>query len=289
MELSLQLCRGARNGSINALHRTQSSIAVSDDGHKWVVINASPDIRQQINARPQLANAAGARGSAIAGVVVTDAQIDHTTGLLILREGLPMNLYCTDVVRHQLTHEFPLLNILTHWDGGFRVHSISVEPEKAFQVEGVPNLRFDPVVLVSKAPPYSAHRHDPHVGDNIGLKVTDCRTGEYLFYAPGLAEPDDSVREAMSGAACVMVDGTLWQDDEMIQNGFSDSLGTDMGHLSVSGSKGMLALLSQFDRPRKVLIHINNTNPILDEDSKERRKVNDAGVDVAFDGMEIEF
>ncbi|MGI2259036.1 pyrroloquinoline quinone biosynthesis protein PqqB [Shewanella sp. GXUN23E] len=281
-------CSACRQGSSRAQPRTQSSIAVSDNGEDWVLINASPDIRQQINANSQIASADGARGSGIRAVVVTDSQIDHTTGLLILREGLPLDLYCTEMVRADLSESFPLLKMMTHWHGGYRQQPISVAPDAEFTIPQVPGLRFEPVPLKSNAPPYSPHRNDYHVGDSIGLKITDKTSGKVLFYAPGLGELSGDVLAALAQADCAMVDGTLWQDDEMLRLGLGSSLGSQMGHLSVSGEQGMLALLSPFQRLRKILIHINNTNPILDPDSPEYAQVCAAGVEVAFDGMLIQ-
>ncbi|MEZ8141477.1 pyrroloquinoline quinone biosynthesis protein PqqB [Enterovibrio norvegicus FF-162] len=283
-----RMCQSVRNGTSRALPRTQSSIAVSDDGENWVVINTSPDIRQQINATPQLAKADGSRGSAIRAVIVTDAQIDHTTGLLILREGLPLDLYCTPEVEQELSSSYPILSMMKHWEGGYRTHTIDAQSADGWHIPAVPALRFTPITLTSNAPPFSPFRHRPRPGDNIGLKITDTRSGKSLFYAPGLGVKDDpAVLSALADADCVMIDGTLWTDDEMIREGLGESLGSDMGHLSVSGENGMLALLAEYEKPRKVLIHINNTNPILDPDSSEHQAVLDAGVDIAFDGMEM--
>ncbi|MFD2176491.1 pyrroloquinoline quinone biosynthesis protein PqqB [Veronia pacifica] len=281
-----RMCRSVREGTSRAQPRTQSSIAVSDNGERWVVINASPDIRQQINASPQLCNADGLRGSAISAVIVTDAQIDHTTGLLILREGLPLDLYCTARVEQELTSSYPILTMMSHWHSGYRIHSIDPLGD-SWQIPSVPGLRFEPVLLESNAPPFSANRNKPMPGDTIGLKITDTFSGNYLLYAPGLAKPAPEVVSALSDASCVMMDGTLWTDDEMILAGLGDQRGSDMGHLSVSGEQGMLALLADFEKPRKVLIHINNTNPILDPDSEEYQAVAAQGVEVAFDGMTL--
>ncbi|WP_039850125.1 pyrroloquinoline quinone biosynthesis protein PqqB [Grimontia indica] len=283
-----RMCQSVRNGTSRAEPRTQSSIAVSDDGEHWVVINASPDIRQQINASPQLAKADGARGSAISAVVVTDAQIDHTTGLLILREGLPLELYCTPEVAEELSTSYPILSMMKHWEGGYQTCTVDIHSQEGWRIPSVPNLEFHPISLSSNAPPFSPYRNRPRPGDNIGLKIVDTRTGATLFYAPGLGAPEDAVLAAMRDADCVMMDGTLWTDDEMIREGLGTSLGSEMGHLSVSGDDGMLALMEDFTKPRKVLIHINNTNPILDPDSPQHQAVLDAGVEIAFDGMTIE-
>jgi len=279
-------CRGLREGTLRATARTQSSIALSDDGVNWIVCNASPDIRAQIEAFPALQPARALRDTAIRALILLDSQIDHTTGLLTLREGCPHQVWCSEMVHQDLTSGFPLFNMLEHWNGGLNWQRI--ELDRSFVVEACPALRFTPIPLRSAAPPYSPHRNDPHPGDNLGLLVEDSRTGGKLFYAPGLGQVDGALLEWMDRADCLLVDGTLWRDDEMIHAGVGDKLGSAMGHLPQSGAGGMLELLERLPQPRKVLIHINNTNPILDEDSAERAELDARGIEVAWDGMSIE-
>ncbi|WP_321784096.1 pyrroloquinoline quinone biosynthesis protein PqqB [Paraburkholderia sp. J94] len=279
-------CAGFRSGRIRAQARTQSSIAVSDDGVSWVLCNASPDIRAQLQGFAPMQPNRALRDTGIAAIVLMDSQIDHTTGLLSLREGCPHEVWCTDMVHEDLSTGFPLFTMLQHWNGGLRWNPI-VSGE-AFQIPACPNLRFSPFALRSAAPPYSPHRHDPHEGDNIGLVIEDLRTGGKLFYAPGLGEVDAALLERMHAADCLLVDGTLWTDDEMQQRGVGTRTGSQMGHLAQSGAGGMLEVLEQFPRARKILTHINNTNPILDEDSPERAELARRNVEVAFDGMSIE-
>lgn len=279
-------CRGLREGTLSATPRTQSSIALSDDGVNWIVCNASPDIRAQIESFPALQPARALRDTAIRALILLDSQIDHTTGLLTLREGCPHEVWCTDMVHQDLTSGFPLFNMLSHWNGGLNRQRI--ELDRGFTVEACPALRFTPIPLRSAAPPYSPHRNDPHPGDNLGLLVEDTRTGGKLFYAPGLGQVDGALLEWMDRADCLLVDGTLWRDDEMIHAGVGTKLGSEMGHLPQSGAGGMLEVLERLPRQRKVLIHINNTNPILDEESPERAELKARGVEVAWDGMSIE-
>ncbi|MFC0708082.1 pyrroloquinoline quinone biosynthesis protein PqqB [Azorhizophilus paspali] len=278
-------CHGLRRGTLRATPRSQSSIALSDDGESWVLCNASPDIRAQIKAFPALQPARAVRDTAIRALILLDSQIDHTTGLLSLREGCPHEVWCTAMVHQDLTTGFPLFAMLEHWNGG--LHWKPIELERSFAVDACPALRFTPIPLRSAAPPYSPHRHDPHPGDSIGLLVEDSRTGGTLFYAPGLGRVDAPLLDWMRRADCLLVDGTLWRDDEMIHAGCGSKLGSEMGHLPQSGAGGMLEVLDGLDG-RKVLIHINNTNPILDEDSPERAELTVRGVEVAWDGMSIE-
>lgn len=279
-------CDGLRQGRIRARPRTQSSIAVSSDGLHWALLNASPDILSQIRAFPALQPARTVRDTGISGVILMDAQIDHTTGLLSLREGRTLDLYCTSQVHDDLSHSNPLLNILDHYCD-VRWHRIDPRGD-GFFVDGVEDIVFTPLPVVGKAPPYSPHRNDPHEGDNLGLIITDARSGHRAFYAPGLEHIDAAVLEAMRSANLLLVDGTCWSDDEMLSLGLSARHARDMGHLPQSGPGGMIEVLDSVQGPRKVLIHINNSNPILDEDSPERAELARHGIEVAFDGMQIE-
>jgi pyrroloquinoline quinone biosynthesis protein B len=280
-------CAGFRRGEINARARTQSSIAISADGTDWVLINASPDIRAQIDAFPALQPARARRDTGIRAIVLMDCQIDHTTGLLTLREhDAPLELYCTEMVRQDLSSGFPVLNMLKHYCG-VNWHELPIDGA-SFTIPVARSLAFTAVPLSSKAPPYSPHRHDPHPGDNVGLVVEDRTTGGKLFYAPGLGRIEDHLKPHMASADCLLVDGTCWTDDEMSRRGVGRKLASEMGHLFQYGPGGMIEQLQAFDRPRKVLIHINNTNPILNEDSPERAQLARHGVEVAFDGMDIE-
>jgi pyrroloquinoline quinone biosynthesis protein B len=277
-------CAGLRDGTVRATARTQSSIAVSSNGTDWVLINASPDILAQIRATPALQPARHRRDSGIAAVMLMDAQVDHVTGLLMLREGKELPLYCTASVWRELNGTLPLVPVLSHYCG-VRWHELTVDG--GVQVPGIAGIRFTPLALSSKAPPYSDHRAHPQTGDNIGLLIEDVATGASAFYAPGLGAIDPQVEAALRRADCVLVDGTFWRADEMIALGLSSKTAADMGHLPQSGHGGMIAVLDGIDARRKVLIHINNTNPILDEDSEQRALLARHGIEVAFDGMEI--
>jgi pyrroloquinoline quinone biosynthesis protein B len=280
-------CNGVRNKTINAVTRTQSSIAVSADGIDWVLFNTSPDLLAQLAAFPALQPARAIRDTAIKAIVYIDSQIDHTTGLLMLREGCPHEVYCTDMVYEDLTTGFPLFTMLKHWNGGINRHPIPLNGS-SFNIAGINGLSFTAIPVTGKAPPYSPHRNNAHIGDNIGIKVTDERSGKNLFYSPGLGDLTDQTRQLMSEADCLLVDGTFWQEDEMQAVGVGDKRAEDMGHLPQSGENGMINVLKPMNKPRKILIHINNTNPILDEDSEQRKILASEGIEVSFDGMDVE-
>ncbi|MBA2780981.1 pyrroloquinoline quinone biosynthesis protein PqqB [Billgrantia kenyensis] len=285
------LCRGLREGSTEARSRTQSSIAISSDGERWLLCNASPDIRAQLAANPELHPRRIPRDSGISGVLLVDAQIDHATGLLSLREGCPFDVWCTPNVHQDLSSGFPLFPMLEHW-GGLKWQPIGIDQareEVRFEIPACPGLAFTAVALTSNAPPYSPRRGAPTPGDNIGLLVEDRERSTRLFYAPGLGRLDDRVRSFLRQADCVLVDGTLWHDDELIRAGVGKATGDDMGHLALAGPGGLLEELDTLPPAvRRVLIHINNTNPILDERSPERAELTEAGIEVAHDGMRLE-
>ncbi|HEY5929517.1 MAG TPA: pyrroloquinoline quinone biosynthesis protein PqqB [Burkholderiales bacterium] len=281
-----RMCDGVRKGSLRAKARTQSSIVVSADNVNWVLFNASPDILAQFKSFPELQPARGIRDTAIRSIILMDAQIDHTTGLLMLREGKPLEIYCTGMACEDLTTGNPLFNILGHYCG-VNWHELPTAAGSSFQAIGAEELSFTAVPLKSKAPPYSPHRDNPHEGDNIGMRITDKRSGKVLFYAPGLGEIEPHLKPFLEEADVLMVDGTFWTDDEMIRLGVSKKRARDIGHLPQSGPGGMIEVLKPLKASRKVLIHINNTNPILDDDSAERRELASVGIEVAYDGLDI--
>ena len=279
-------CDGVRKGSLRATPRTQSSIAVSSDDVNWILFNASPDLLAQYKSFAALQPARAIRDTAIRSVVLMDAQIDHTTGLLMLREGRPLEIYCTDMVREDLSTGNPLFKILGHYCG-VNWHEVPTERGNSFPVIGAEELTFTAVPSKSNAPPYSPHRDNPLEGDNIGMRIADLRSGKVLFYAPGLGEIEPHLKPFLEEADVLMVDGTFWTDDEMIRLGLSKKHARDIGHLPQSGAGGMIEVLKPLKASRKILIHINNTNPILDEDSDERRQLAGAGIEVAYDGMDV--
>jgi pyrroloquinoline quinone biosynthesis protein B len=281
-------CDGWRHGRIRALARTQSSIAASADDERWLLFNASPDILQQLREFSALQPGRALRDTAIEAIVLMDAQIDHVTGLCMLREHRqPWPIWCTPPVRDDLMGGNPLFKVLSHYCG-VAWNELPLEAD-GFDMPNLPGLHLRALPLSSNAPPYSPRRDRPDPGDNVGVMLRDTRTGRSLFYAPGLGQMEPHVWAAMQQADVVLVDGTLWTDDEMIRLGASKKTARAMGHMPQAGEDGMLSWLAKLPAStRKVLIHINNTNPILNEDSSERAELVRLGVEVAFDGMEID-
>jgi pyrroloquinoline quinone biosynthesis protein B len=274
-------CEAAREG-VRARPRTQSSLAIRGDEGPWFLVNASPDARQQLESlAPRRAD--GVRAPPIAGVLLTDAEIDHTAGLLLLRESqAPVRIFGGEGVERALRDGYPVLAILERYCGA-EWHTL--EPERATPLDGS-SLTVEPFEAGGDAPRYLS-------GSDVELEATgfvfhDRASRGVVTYAPGLARLDDGVLARFAGSDLVLVDGTFWRDDELARLGISERSARDMGHLPLSGAGGTLELLGRLERPRKVLVHINNTNPILLEDSPERNAVVGAGVEVAYDGLEVQ-
>lgn len=262
--------------------RTQSSLAIRGGEGPWFLVNASPDARQQLEAIAP-GRSDGLRSPPIAGVLLTDAEIDHTAGLLLLRESTtPVQVYGDAGVERALTDGYPVLPILGRYCGAdWRTLSLG----RAVPLEGS-SLTVEAFDVGGDAPRYLE-------GSGVELTASgfvfrDRATGGVLTYAPGLARIDDSLLARFSASDVVLVDGTFWRDDELAQLGISTRSARDMGHLPLSGPGGTLEALARLERPRKALVHINNTNPILLEDSPEREEVTRAGVEVGYDGLEVE-
>ncbi|HEX2886993.1 pyrroloquinoline quinone biosynthesis protein PqqB [Vineibacter terrae] len=278
------VCVLAWNGDKRVRPRTQSSVAVSADGEHWFLLNASPDLKQQILANPPVQPRGDGRHSPIAGVVMTNADVDHVGGLLSLRERQPLMLYGTDrvlatlagnaifgvldgslVSRQAMTLDRPMPLLLPGGtESGLTLEAFAVPGKPALWLEGGPASR----------------------EDTIGLVVRDA-AGATLAYIPACADVTDAVRQRVAHAAMLLFDGTLWRDDEMIAAGVGSKTGARMGHVSIGGAKGALAGWKGTPIPRKLFIHINNTNPVLIDGSPERQVVTDAGWAIAEDGQEF--
>ena len=270
-------CQAARQNIHSHNRQTQSSVAVSIDGKRWILLNASPDIRTQILSFPELGPTKGTiRDSAIEAIVLTDGEMDHIVGLLSLREQSKLHLVCTRSIRRLLTHDFPLLKTLEKYCSirysifPFHTNSLVIS---AFNVS-------------AKKPSYAKMR--PKINDLvIGLKLISTKTKKMLVYLPCIPSITDDVKQFVDGCDCLLVDGTFWSNQEMVSLGITKRNASDMGHVPIEGKNGSLAWLRSLDIPKKIYIHINNTNPILLKTSKERKMVDEARIEVGYDGMEI--
>lgn len=285
-------CRRVRSGELAGEARTQSSIAISSDapgeeGHAdWILVNASPDIRAQLESFPELQPGRRRRDTAIRAIVLVDAQLDHTAGLLTLREhDRPLEIWTTRAVYEDLCGGFPVFTVLEKYCG-VRWHEIGLSG-RAFSIPGAEGIELHAIAVAGEAPPYSPHRGHPRPGDTIGLRIVDRRSEGTLIYVPGLGSWQPEFDAMMNEAQCVLIDGTLWTDDELSSTGVGLKSGREMGHLQQAGAGGLLDRLRAIDGPRRILIHINNTNPLLDPGSPERAALDDAGIGLAYDGMEI--
>jgi pyrroloquinoline quinone biosynthesis protein B len=281
-------CQAARAGA--ARPRTQSSLAVSADGARWLLVDVSPDVRHQIEAFPPLRPPAGRpRGSGIAAVALSDAQLDHALGLLLLREGGTLVLYTTARVREGLTAWLPILPTLEAYCEVRWRETPLARPIEPADGEGRPlGLRYAAIPVDSAVPPYMRARGvTPAPGDNVAHRIEDPSSGRRVVYAPGLARVTPDLRAEFEAADAFFVDGTCFRDDEMIALGLSGKRARDMGHLAVGDPGGLLDGLRDLPTPRKVFVHVNNSNPMLLPSSPERRAVEAAGFEVADDGLEI--
>jgi pyrroloquinoline quinone biosynthesis protein B len=278
-----------RAGAIPATPRTQESVAVSADGAAWFLLNASPEIRVQIESFPAL-HPRGPRDSPIAGILLTNGDLDHCLGLLSLRESYPVTVYATDRVRRGFTDGNALYRTLERFEGQvtWRLLTPGREEELAGPGGAPSGLTVETVALPGKPPVHLMGRVPPDREDNVGFRIRERATSRVLAYLSGVAGVTPAVRHALEGAACAFFDGTFWSNDELIALGLGSQRAEDMAHLPVGGPGGSLAALADQRSGRRVYIHINNTNPILREDSPERAAVEAGGWTVAHDGLEIE-
>jgi pyrroloquinoline quinone biosynthesis protein B len=273
------VCRLAWEGDSRVRARTQASLAVSADGKRWILLNASPDLRAQLAATPLLQPRGGVRGSPIEAVVLTGAEVDQIAGLLHLRERQPFTIYATAATMGILGHN-SVFDVLAP----DVVARQTVALEQTFTVAGVEVKLF---AAPGKVPLY-LERGEPQTAEESGTNVgVELRAGDRrLVFVPGAATVTPALKARFDGADVVMFDGTLFTDDEMIRNGSGAKTGRRMGHMPIDGPDGSLAALKGLSA-RRLYIHINNTNPILVDGSAERRRVEAAGFEVAEDGMEI--
>jgi len=284
------VCRKARNEHPE-LRSTQASIAISADGDHWFLINASPDLRQQLIATPKLHPKAGTlRHSPISGVILTNGEVDAVAGLLSMREGSPFTVYAHPRVLAILATN-SIFNVLNEKN----VRRQPIEVDRAFEPalpDGSPSgIEILPFAVPGKGAWYlegKAHpAGDDGAGDTLGLRIGDRASGKYMYFLAACAGVTNDLRSRLAGASAIFFDGTVWRDDELIAAGLGNKTGQGMGHIAMSGDSGAIAALANLDIGRKIFLHINNSNPVLLRDSTERKTAEHAGWQIPTDGMEI--
>ena len=284
------VCRAARSKHPE-LQSTQSSIAISADGEHWFLINASPDLRQQLTATPQLHPRAGQlRHSPVSGVILTNGEIDAVAGLLSMREGSPFTIYAHRKVL-AILGDNSIFNVLNEKN----VKRQPIEIDRAFEPalpDGSPSgLEILPFAVAGKGAWYLEGKTHPAgndgAGDTLGLRIGDKATGKYFYFLAACADVTDDLKSRLAGAPLIFFDGTVWRDDELIVAGLGTKTGQGMGHIAMSGDSGAIEALSGLNIGRKVFLHINNSNPALLHDSAERQQAERAGWQIPADGTEI--
>ena len=273
------------------LRSTQASIAVSADGDHWFLINASPDLRQQLIATPQLHPKPGKlRHSPISGVILTNGEIDAVAGLLSMREGWPFTIYAHERVLAILKAN-SIFNVLN----AKNVRRQPIEVNETFEPalpDGSPSgIEILPFAVSGKSAWYLEGQVHPAgdvgTGDTLGLRISDRASGKYLYFIAACAGVTDDLKSRLAGAPLVFFDGTVWRDDELITAGLGNKTGQSMGHIAMSGDHGAIEALAGLDIGRKIFLHINNSNPVLLRDSAERKMAERAGWQIPADGTEI--
>jgi pyrroloquinoline quinone biosynthesis protein B len=275
-------CRVGRSDPRRARPRSQSSAAVSSDGERWFLLNASPDIHHQLGCLPGPL-VSGIRRLPVEGVIITDAELDHTLGIILLREARQLQLYATAAARTILERDSRILPVTRAFA---QVALMELDLEQSVSLhyhDGVSSGISVQPFTVPAGPPRFARQSAP--GHTVGLLLRDEASGGSAAFVPGCGDLDDAILERLRDVDLVLFDGTFWTDDELVALGVGQRRAREMDHLPVSGSDGSLARLAGLSRPRKVYTHINNTNPMLLEDSIQRAEVDRAGLEVGWDGM----
>ncbi len=283
-------CVAVRAGAEGIEPRTQSSVAVSAEDRTWFLLNVSADVRQQMLGFSSLWPPQGStRGTTIGGCLLTDAEIDHTSGLLQLREGCRFGIFSTSLVHRWLREYLPFETILAGFARRPWTHLPLNDSLQLPLPDGSPSgLVVEAFETGRDVPRYVPESAATAVGSIIGLTVHDTRTGGKLVYAPGVAAIGGSLKVAAQDADCILMDGTFWTDDEPRRMDITDRSARQMGHVPVSGDDGSLNWLAGIPTRHRVYIHINNTNPMLNHGSPEFRQVQDRGVRVGADGDDFE-
>lgn len=280
-------CCGVREGTIAAKPRTQTSVGIQASDGTWFVVHASPDVRTQLGSFAPL-HPRAVRDSPISGIVLTNGDLDQCLGLLSLRESQPLRVYATECVRRGFVEANRLYRALARIPGQMTWHELKLDaPQVLLRADNTASsLSVTPVAVPGKAPLYVDDEPDSDPANNVALLFTD-QAGQQFTYAPCVAGPDASVARLLDQTGCLFFDGTFWSGDELPALGIGTRGAEEMAHWPVGGPNGSLPVLATARASRRILIHVNNTNPILREDSPERRAVSAAGVEVAYDGMEV--
>jgi pyrroloquinoline quinone biosynthesis protein B len=282
-----RICRAART-THPELQSTQASLAISADGDHWFLINASPDLRQQLIKAPQLHPAPGKlRHSPIAGVILTNGEIDAIAGLLSMREGWPFTIYGHEKVLATLRSN-SVFNVLNEKNVKRQAIAIEQAFEPALPGGSPSGIEILPFEVTGKSAWYlEGQRVDDRAGDTLGLRIREKASGKFFYFIAACAEVTDDLKSRLKGAPLVFFDGTVWRDDEMILAGLATKTGRSMGHISMSGEQGAIAALENLGIERKIFLHINNSNPAWLHGSEERQAAEHAGWSIPADGMEI--
>lgn len=285
------VCAAARQGKGRVLKRTQSSVAVSADGKRWFLLNASPDIGRQIEAFPPLQPSVfHPRGTPIHGVLLTNADLDHTLGLLLMREGSVATVYASEATEHALTKGLGLLPALRSFCKTKVVRAGLTERRLRYADGSPSDLACRALKVPSKRPRFAGKKSPgkTDAGGAVGYEIRDLKTSGSLIFMPEICMVTEELATWLNDCDLLLFDGTCWSENEMAERGIKGPTASKMGHVPIDGNKGSLRALSTVTWPRKIFVHINNTNPILFEDSRERRKLIAAGWQVGEDGMEFE-
>jgi pyrroloquinoline quinone biosynthesis protein B len=282
-------CRRFRLGSLRATARSQAQLTASADDQHWFLLGASPDLRYQIEACKELQPQNDGRNSPISGVILTCADLDHSLGLLLLREWQRLNLYSTATVRRVLLETNTVFRLLERMPGQIGWTDMSIgagfnltTPEGV--QSGISARMFG---LPGGLPAYAPSGNGLSTEEAVAALILESPNGKRMAYIPGLPAISEALLAELNGCHTILVDGTFWTDDELVRVEGFGRLARDIGHLPVSGAEGSLAKLSGLRTARKVYVHVNNTNPMLDEESEEYHQVVESGWEIAFDGMEL--
>jgi pyrroloquinoline quinone biosynthesis protein B len=290
-------CRAVRSGTFRGKARTQAQVAISADSRTWFLLGASPDLRAQIEATPELhpqpqPDKKDIRHSPIAGAVLANADIDHVLGLLLLRELQPLRIYATDSIRRILTEDNSMFAMLQRVPG--QVTWSSFEPGRTFPLENPAGkdsgLRCRALSLGTHYPAYVAPPRQKNLAlgeASLGL-IVERPGGKRLAYMPAIPQINDSLFTEFDSADVLLFDGTFWTDDELIRMQGSGQTSRQMGHVPISSPEGSLSKLAGLRRPRKIFIHINNTNPMLNEAGPEYHEARESGWEIAEDGCQLD-